>query len=320
MSYPGLRERSAGRLGLVGAVNHDLVANPVNLATAQIGGLRDHGGPKIAHPRLWLVFVNDWWGDWKQSEAFARDLMEAGYLEPLHELGYGYQGGARYGGALQVRESLSAPLTDSDVRRFLDKWARAGEIPTPGADELFATIWPDSVSIVFDGEQQGSCQTWCGYHWNMTAPAGGPLYYTVQTSTECGPCNGGIPAFEAFTMVLAHEVAEAVTDPEGTGWYRDSDGSENADQVAWNQLQYGPWRPQGYATNERGNTIGTYTPVSVPQPPPPTDLAQRLLDAVRAEAAKLQAAYDANHHATSLKWQAKGAAAVEAAAEAEYVK
>lgn len=33
--------------------------------------------------------------------------------------------------------------------------------------------------------------------------------------------------------VVAHEITEAATDPLIDAWYRDSDGSENADICAW---------------------------------------------------------------------------------------
>ena len=270
MSHPALRALHPDRrLGIFAGAdhpNHDLVANPVHPEDMTGAHLTYHQGPTIARPRLWLCFVGDFWDDWKRLEANARDIMEGGYLDPLRELGYGARDGAVFGGTVQVQVpglapgQIAATYTDAQVQQFITAWVRQPQIPTPGPNELFAFVWPDFVTIKFDPNDGGSCQRWCGYHSNMRAPDGGPLYYTVQTQTECGPCNGGRPAFEALTMVLGHEVAEAISDPEASGWFDDRDGAENADIVAWIDRPFGPWTEQGYFTNERGNTIGAYIP------------------------------------------------------------
>jgi hypothetical protein len=263
MSHPKLRHLASGRLGIASTVNHDLVINPVRLADPGTRQLTYHGGPTIQNPKLYLVQVGNWWGDIGHLEAFAKDLMESGYLAPLHELGYGTNQG-KYNGLYKLPGFMTGSAKDSQIQSKLVTAIQQGDLPPNDENSLYAMLFPDGFQVVFDGDNSGSCDEWCGYHSNTaTTPS---VYYSVQTSTSCVSCRGANTPFDAFCMVLSHEVAEACTDPTGQGWWDNSDGSENADIEAWIALQYGPWTVQGYYTNERGNTIGTYAPVVNPEP------------------------------------------------------
>ena len=51
------------------------------------------------------------------------------------------------------------------------------------------------------------------------------------------PCSlrtapNGLPGIDCGASVIAHELAEAASDPKLTGWF-DGDGNENADKCAW---------------------------------------------------------------------------------------
>lgn len=226
----------------------------------------------MPHPKVWLVFLNDFWGDWRQAEAAGRDIVEGGYLSGLTDYGSGI---GTFLGVVQLRiANLPSVIKDSEIRdHIIGTSILLGELPPPDDETLYVLCTPGDVRVVFDGDSQGSCQTWCGYHSSGWTSDNRRFIYSVQPSSLCGPCGGD---FASWTMVLSHEIAEAATDPFATGWYDDSDGSENADIVAWIPFQYGPWRVQGYHTNEHGNTIGQYLPPEqrpgwkppAPEPPP----------------------------------------------------
>jgi hypothetical protein len=271
LSHPDLR-RFNQRLG-IGAfadpVNHDLVIHPVTAAEMQGHTLTYHGGPTMPNPKAWLVFLNDFWDDWRRADACTRDILEGGYLAPLTAYG---SGSGTYLGPVQVRAAIGPILTESQIRELLSGWIMSDEVPQPDDNTLYVLALPDGVKVVFDGQSRGSCEAWCGYHSHGRTPDDRRFIYTVQPATTCGPCGGD---FDSWTMILAHEIAEAVTDPTAQGWYDNADGAENADIVAWIRFSYGPWKVQGYWTNETGNTVGEYIAPEAragqpqPQPQPP---------------------------------------------------
>ena len=87
-----------------------------------------------------------------------------------------------------------------------------------------------------DVTQSGFCSQFCGWHgyngnikysWIGVPPSGCPCYSQVS-----GSPNGDI-AVDSAVSVIAHELAEAVTDPVLNSWYN-SYGYENADICSWN--------------------------------------------------------------------------------------
>ena len=88
-----------------------------------------------------------------------------------------------------------------------------------------------------DVAQTGFCTQFCGWHdnygnykyaWIGIPPSGCNCF--AQLTSHNG--NAGV---DAAVSTIAHELAETVTDPLGTGWYN-SNGDENGDVCAWNFL------------------------------------------------------------------------------------
>jgi hypothetical protein len=232
--------------------------------------LTDHGGSTLKQPRLVLVTLGSWWGDLQKLEQFAGDLMDAGYLAPLSAYGSG-QG--TYAGSFKV--SFAGPIsnqtiTDAALQETLFMAISQGAVPAPDANTLYALVLPDGVTV--DQGGYASCTGFCGYHDAFTVADGRTVYYSVQPSPNCKGClPPGDTAFDVFTAVLAHEVAEACTDAiPGEGWYNDQTGMENADEWAWQFFPYGPWNVHGYQVNGTGNAkaLIQYSPPSQPNPQP----------------------------------------------------
>lgn len=237
----------------------DLVSVPVAFAPGS-HTLQYHDGPTISNPRLVLLWCGAHAIDSVRFERFAKELLEFGYLSKLDYAGW--QSG-KYLGAFDGPSFPAGTVLDSQVRAAIaGHLAAHPEIPQPDGQTIYSAMLPDGVTVEFDGTTQTSCSVFCAYH-----EAALPMLYTVQPSTNCAPCNQGDP-FAAACMVLAHEVAETVSDPTGAGWYEDASGSENADLVAWIQETYGPWTVQGYADPAGNNVLGAYVAPPVQQPPP----------------------------------------------------
>lgn len=222
--------------------------------------LTNHGGSTIPNPKLVLIYLGAWWNDTAKLEAFAADLMTAGYLAPLSDYG---SGNGQFLGSIHG-PAVSGTVTDAQLQAILSAMISSppAGFPMPDGHTLYALCLPSGV-VVNDGNGV-SCTAFCGYH---DALPDGKTFYTVQPASDCQGCYISDP-FSGFTMVLAHEVAEACTDAvPGQGWFADVNGMENSDQFAWIPGPYGPWTVQGYQLNGVGNSLSVIK-YAVPSPDP----------------------------------------------------
>ena len=104
---------------------------------------------------------------------------------------------------------------------------------------MFVLMTPNGVGSCFDGtSQECTTNTYCAYHNSFTNSNGEPVIYANQpydaTINGCG--SGSSPNnddADTELNTISHEHNEALTDPFGDGWWRDSDNQENGDLCAW---------------------------------------------------------------------------------------
>lgn len=86
----------------------------------------------------------------------------------------------------------------------------------------------------------GFLTSFCGYHgydiptgltYSFVGDPSGPSIASCSGKTLASP-NSNVAA-DSMSSVIAHELVEAVSDPQLNAWY-DSSGNENADKCAWN--------------------------------------------------------------------------------------
>jgi hypothetical protein len=88
-------------------------------------------------------------------------------------------------------------------------------------------------------ETSGFCTQYCGWHTHGTISGSDIKYSFVGNPDRCpSACeaqttspNGNAGA-DGMASIVAHELEEAVTDPDLNAWY-DRRGQENADKCAW---------------------------------------------------------------------------------------
>ena len=150
-------------------------------------------------------------------------------------------------------------LTDADISTELAAQIRENNLPAPTVDvagninTYYAVFFPSGVSID-DGTGSLSCVAYCAYH--STARAGTlELYYGIhpdmQTGSGCDTGCGPGTTFEITTATAAHELAEAVTDPE-TGL-----APNNAPPLGWYDAASDPGSP-GNDYGEIGDICSAY--------------------------------------------------------------
>jgi hypothetical protein len=239
--------------------NNELVTRPLASPTGPGGaaGFQNVAGSQIAVPEVTNIYMGAFWGDQGFVEGFSKAILENGYLDPLTQLGYGTGPGSYLGNIDGPALAAGSTFADSDAQAAVQGLLNQGTLNAT-ENSLFVLILPDGVTALLGQDQ--SCQSFCGYHdsfsWN-----GLEVAYAVLPSPLCQGCGGEIGD---FTAVYAHELAEAATDKvPGQGWVA-ADGEENGDLEAWILFGWGPTNDpqryivQGYYTNERGNTVGTW--------------------------------------------------------------
>jgi hypothetical protein len=126
------------------------------------------------------------------------------------------------------------PVTETRLRKQLKRWIAQGTIPRPTRNTLYFVYLPPGVTTVMAADRSRSCKDVCGYHNNVQ---GTEIRYAVEPYVTCKGCRYGRSVVDSLTKISSHELCEAITDPEGGGWYDDTSGDEMGDvcndKVAW---------------------------------------------------------------------------------------
>jgi hypothetical protein len=241
--------------------DQELVVRPLSSPTGPGGakGFHNVAGSQIAVPEVTNIYLGPFWADRAFVEEFSTAIVQNGYLDPLRDLHYG-TGPGRYLGSVDGPTLVAGAVFPDSQARAVVQDLMARRVIRPNANSLFMLILPDGVTSTFQGDGSVSCKDYCGYH-DSVAVGGLEVAYAVLPSSKCQGCGGELGD---FTAVYAHELAEACTDKvPGQGWVA-ADGEENGDLEAWVLFGWGPptdpkrFTIQGYYTNERGNTVGTW--------------------------------------------------------------
>ncbi len=215
------------------------------LAGAAAAGknLRNHGGRVMGDAQVYLL----WYGNWAAEPAsfLIPALVQGLDSAPWWRINHLYGDGAgdvagehvRFAGehsvVPRVGETLDTDLTDDDVKSIVARAIAEHDLP----------LSPNGIYVVLGApeiHQDGFCTSHCGWHTHATLEGQDIKYAFVgNAATQCPRACGveavspnGTGAGDAMANVLAHELAETVTDSDIDAWY-DDNGSENADLCAW---------------------------------------------------------------------------------------
>jgi hypothetical protein len=218
-----------------------------------------HGGPLINTPTVYVI----WYGNWNQGngsdtpagQQIVRDFINAIGGSPYFNInssystnGFNITGGVNNGGETSDAYSRGTRLKDADILTIVNAKIAASQLPY-NANGVYFVLTSSDVN-----EQSGFCRLYCGWHTAGNASAGHVRYSFVGNANRClSGCAAQTtspnsnPGVDGMISVVAHELEEAVTDPDPRSGWADSGGAENADKCAWTfghaqyQVANGSW-------------------------------------------------------------------------------
>jgi len=203
-------------------------------------GINYHGGPLILGTTN-VYYI--WYGNWSGNSATSilTDLAQNMGGSPYFNINTTYYNGSnlhvsnsvQYAGSTNDSYSHGTALSDAAIQAVVAGAINSGAV-AKDANAVYFVLTSADVTAT-----SGFCTQYCGWHTHGTIGGVDIKYSFVGNPDRCpnscaaqttGP-NGNAGA-DGMASILAHELEEAVTDPDLNAWY-DRRGYENADKCAW---------------------------------------------------------------------------------------
>ena len=209
-------------------------------------GITYHGGPlldvegKNAPVNIYYI----WYGNWSGNTAvnILTDLANTIAPSPYFNINTTYTDGsgahvvntAHFAGSTTDNYSRGTALSDSAIQAIVSSAIASGALGPKDPNGVYFVLTSKDVN-----ETSGFCTVYCGWHTNGTISGTDIKYAFIGNPDRCPlACTNGTPApngnvgADGMASIIAHELEEAVTDPDLNAWY-DFRGQENADKCAW---------------------------------------------------------------------------------------
>lgn len=218
------------------------VRNLAGRPVAKSAGITYHNGPIMLGTTNAYVI---WYGDWTKSvngTQIISDFLSNVGGSPYFNINTTYYNGNKAyvsnsvtlaGSTSDTTYKYGTNLTDANVTSIVTDAISSNRLPLD-ANGVYFVLTSGDV-----GESSGFLTKYCGWHTYTTYSStvvkysfvGDPTKNMSACSVQSTSPNGNA-AVDAMISVIAHELEEAVTDPQLNAWY-DTQGAENADKCAW---------------------------------------------------------------------------------------
>jgi hypothetical protein len=213
------------------------------LKAARTANLTYQGGPVMVAPtKIYYIWYGSQWD--AASKNTLTNLGNSIGGSPYFNINTTYYNGSgthvvnsvTLAGSTINTGTLGTQLSDANIQSLVSSAITTGALPSD-ANAVYFVLTDKTVTAT-----SGFCTQYCGWHDHATI-GGKDIKYSfvgnpeTQCPAGCGvnnPTLNGTPGADAMASILAHELEEAVTDPDLNAWYALSNGMENGDKCAWN--------------------------------------------------------------------------------------
>lgn len=223
-------------------LSHDTAG--INAAAARTNGISYHGGPVMTGgANVYYIYYGDTWSSDTLGQQVLNNLASNIGGSPWWGIDTTYTQGSvhvsssvKFASPVTVSDSATfgKQLSDDNVFSIVSNTIKNGRLPADNHGVYFVLTASDVT------ETSGFCTQYCGWHSNGSVSGVDIKYAFVGNAGKLCPnaciaqsksISGSLGA-DGMASVVAHELAEAVSDPDLNAWY-DSRGYENADKCAW---------------------------------------------------------------------------------------
>ncbi|HTJ71243.1 MAG TPA: hypothetical protein VL551_27115 [Actinospica sp.] len=223
-------------------VRHGSTDATVYPPTTSTSGLNYGGGPLELNPQIYLDFWGSQWdSDSNGVESYMQNLFSGlgasgdTWSTVTSQYTDGNGSSPSFGGAVLagswVDDSSAAPGSASQADLAAEADNAASHFGVSGPDVDVFVLSPS-------GTQPDNFPNagFCAWHdWSGTVGYTN-MPYVLDAGSSCG-ANSVQNQLDGFSIVGGHEYAEAVTDPQPSSGYVDSNGEEIGDLCAWDNDQ-----------------------------------------------------------------------------------
>ncbi len=205
-------------------------------------GISYHGGPvMLGVVRSHIIFYGSWPAA-SPAIPIIKDLFTNAGGSPYEGVNATYYDGSNFhvNGLISLGTVVFDPYSHGKQLSDADVWAvvssHIGKDLLSSGNDLYFLITSDDVV-----ETSGFGSQYCGWHTSAVLNgvvikyvfAGDPVPMYVNGCADQATGPNGSSGGDAMASIILHELNEAASDPEGTGWYFNQTGNENEDQCAW---------------------------------------------------------------------------------------
>ncbi len=215
-------------------------SNKAKPAKPGSNGISYHGGPLILNTTN-MYYI--WYGNWSGNTAttiltdFANNIGGSPYFK-INTTYYDstnthVTNAVNYAASTTDSYSQGTSLSDAQIQTVVSSAISSGRLPKDTNAVYFVLTSSDVTA------SSGFCTQYCGWHTHGTISGSDIKYSFVGNPDRCpSACEAqttspnGNSGADGMASIIAHELEEAVTDPDLNAWY-DTRGYENADKCAW---------------------------------------------------------------------------------------
>ena len=152
--------------------------------------------------------------------------------------------GAPISNAVSFRKAVVDAGTSTSLSDLAIQNIVAAHLALPSTNAGYLPRDANGIYLVLTGTNvtasSGFCTSYCGWHTHFSNGGVDIKYSFVGSPSRCpsscaiqnpGP-NGDLNT-DGMASIIAHEMEEALTDPDLNAWWQTSTGMENADKCAW---------------------------------------------------------------------------------------
>jgi hypothetical protein len=275
-------------------------------------GVVYQGGPLINNVAVETVFLGQAWTtdatleqNAAQLDQFFAYLTNSSYMDLLTQYGTAQAGPIGHGsyvGQVNIPQDVwrRSSVSDNTIQSVLNSEINSGAIAPPNSDSLLFVFTPPNVVVSQGGSRSdGFPEGFAGYHNSFVDSAGQLVRYAVIPDPIGNDQVSGLTTFQQQTAASSHEMAESITDPDGTSWWDNTNDATSGDEIgdfadlATNTVYLNGYAVEELWSNASGGlaapagatlvpTITTPPPTSTPppatvgNPSPPSGISSNL--------------------------------------------